>query len=120
MKELLFSVTKKDLDISYFSGSGAGGQHRNRHMNCVRIYHKDSGARTTGQSHKEKIANTKEAFRNLNKHPKFKIWMNKRISEIKKGKSLEKEVDEMMIESNLKIEFKENGKWVSTEFGERM
>ena len=27
MKELLFSVTKKDFDITYFSGKGAGGQH---------------------------------------------------------------------------------------------
>jgi len=60
MRELLFSVTKKDLEITYFSGSGGGGQHRNRHKNCVRMYHPDSGVRTTGQSHKEKRSNEKK------------------------------------------------------------
>jgi len=32
-KEHLFSVTKKDIEITYYSGRGAGGQHRNRHKN---------------------------------------------------------------------------------------
>jgi len=33
MRELAFSVTKKDLEITYFSGTGKGGQHRNKHKN---------------------------------------------------------------------------------------
>ena len=33
-KELLFSVTKKDFSITWFSGTGAGGQYRNKHQNC--------------------------------------------------------------------------------------
>ena len=112
MKELLFSVTKKDLTISFFSGSGAGGQHRNRHKNCVRMFHKDSGVRTTGQSHKEKLANIKEAFKNLTTNPKFKAWMNLKTHEVIKGKTIEKEVEEWLDEENLKFEIKEKGKWV--------
>jgi len=111
-KELLFSVTKKDLIINFFSGSGAGGQHRNRHKNCVRMFHEDSGVRTTGQSHKEKNTNLREAFKNLTTHPKFKIWMNIKISEKIKGKTIEKEVEEWMDKENLKIEFREKDKWI--------
>lgn len=115
MKELLFSVTKKDLDISFFSGSGAGGQHRNKHKNCVRMKHRDSGTTATGQAHKERKANLKEAFVGLTKHSKFKLWQSMRIQEVLKGKSIEKEVEEMIQPENLKVEYRENKKWVKGE-----
>jgi len=35
--------TKKDFKIDWYSGSGAGGQHRNKHQNCCRIIHIESG-----------------------------------------------------------------------------
>ena len=73
-KELLFSITRKDLKIDYFSGTGAGGQHRNKHQNCVRLRHSVSGAIVTGQSHRERRSNIKEALNNLVSSPKFKIW----------------------------------------------
>lgn len=104
-KELLFSITKKDLKITFFSGRGAGGQHRNRHQNCVRIHHKESGVLVTGQSHREKRQNVKEALKNLVNHKKFKLWNMKKVSEILDGKSIEQKVEEMMSEENLKIEY---------------
>lgn len=56
-KDLLFSVTRKDLDIDcFFSGSGAGGQNRKRNQNCCRIKHIDSGVIVTGQSPKSRHA----------------------------------------------------------------
>ena len=113
MKQLLFSVTKKDLDIQFFSGSGAGGQHRNKHQNCVRIYHKDSGARSTGQSHKERKANLREAFKNLTKHGKFRMWQNMKIQEVQKGKTLEKEIDESLCIDNLKVEYNRESRWTT-------
>ncbi len=61
----LFSITKKDFEISYFSGKGSGGQHRNKHQNCVRMKHKESGIISVGQNHKNRQANLKEALRNL-------------------------------------------------------
>lgn len=115
-KELLFSITKKDLKIDYFSGSGAGGQHRNKHQNCVRMYHPESGVRTTGQSHRERKANLREAFQNLTNHPRFKMWQTTRIQEVLKGKTIEKEVEEMVQADNLKIECQEGGKWIEVSY----
>ena len=111
-KELLFSVTKKDLDINFFSGTGGGGQHRNKHQNCVRIRHSASGALVTGQSNKERRSNIREALYNLVKNPLFKVWHSRMVNEVFTGKTLEQVVDDSMVEDNLKIEVKESGKWV--------
>ncbi len=110
-KELLFSVTKKDLKVEYFSGTGAGGQHRNKHQNCVRIHHSDSGVIVTGQSNRERVANRREAIKNLVTHPKFKMWQNLKVQESLIGKSIEEVVEKMVIPKHLKIEIKEDGKW---------
>lgn len=43
-KHLLFSLTKKDFEVSTFCTGGKGGQHRNAKQNGVRILHPASGA----------------------------------------------------------------------------
>lgn len=111
-KELLFSVNKKDFQIDYFSGTGAGGQKRNKTQNCVRIHHKDSGVIVTGQSHKERKSNLREAFQNLIKSTQFKLWHTRRIMECQEGETIKQKVKKSMRSENLKIECKENGKWV--------
>ena len=111
MKELLFSVTKKDIDINFFSGSGAGGQHRNKHQNCVRMFHRDSGARSIGQSHREKNSNLREAFKSLVEKPEFKLWHARRVMEETSGETTEETVSKMMAIENLKIESVVDGKW---------
>jgi len=111
-KELLFSVTKKNLNIEYFSGKGAGGQYRNKHQNCVRIHHKESGAMATGQSNRERKANIKEAFDGLIKHPKFKLWHSMMVYQVMNGKSIDEMVEEQIKSNNLKIEGKKDNKWV--------
>lgn len=63
MKEL--HLTKKDFKLEWFSGQGGGGQHRNKHQNCCRITHIESGLRTQGTSNRERPANQKEAFQKL-------------------------------------------------------
>lgn len=63
MQEL--HLTRKDFRIEWFSGTGAGGQYRNKHQNCCRMTHIESGLRTTGQSHRERPANQAEAFNKL-------------------------------------------------------
>lgn len=114
-KELLFSITKKNFRFDFFSGKGAGGQHRNRHKNCVRIFHDDSGAMAVGQSHREKQANIKEAFNRLTKHPKFKIWHSMMVNKILTGKSIDDIIEEQLVPKNLKIEVRSDSGW--TEYG---
>jgi protein subunit release factor B len=112
-KELLFSVTKKDFDIHWFSGRGAGGQFRNKHQNCVRLKHPESGAYSTGQSHRERSANLREALRGLTDSALFKTWINRKAWEVIEGKKIEEKVEEMMYPENLKVEFMdENNKWI--------
>ena len=111
MKELLFSVTKNDLEVDWFSGTGCGGQYRNKHQNCCRIRHKDSGAIATGQSQRDRVSNLKEAMENLTKSPKFKAWVKVRVGEVTGEKvDIEAKVDRAM--RYLKFEVKdEAGNW---------
>lgn len=105
-KKLLFSITKRDFDITYFSGSGGGGQHRNKHQNCVRIKHRETGIITTGQNEKSLVQNKKDAFIKMAKHPKFQDYLRIRASgEELDLKEIEEKVEEMMQEKYLKVEY---------------
>ncbi|MFK5947228.1 MAG: peptide chain release factor-like protein [Methylococcales bacterium] len=65
MKEI--HLTKKDFKIDWFSGQGAGGQHRNKHQNCCRITHIKTGLCAQGTNHRERVANQRDAFNRLAK-----------------------------------------------------
>ena len=111
-KELLFSVTKKDLVLEYFSGTGAGGQYRNRHKNSCRCKHPPSGAVGVCQDQRSKIQNTKIAFRRMVDSEKFQVWLKIEVSratgELQRIKEkVNKEID------NVKVEIKnEDGFWI--------
>lgn len=110
-RELLFSVTKKDFKVDYFSGTGSGGQHRNKHQNCVRIHHVDSGVIGVGQSHRERKANRREALDNIVNNPVFKLWHTRRTMECLEGKTIEQKVDELLRPKNLRVEVRRDGRW---------
>lgn len=63
MKEL--HLTKKDFKIDWFSGTGSGGQNRNKIQACCRITHIESGISAVGQNNRNRIANQRDAFRQL-------------------------------------------------------
>jgi protein subunit release factor A len=65
MKEL--HLTKKDFRVDWFSGTGAGGQYRNKHQNCCRITHIQSGITSQSTEYRERIANLRSAFNRLAK-----------------------------------------------------
>lgn len=109
-RELLFSIIKKDFTITWFSGRGAGGQHRNKHQNCCRIKHSDSGVLVTGQDQRSRRDNLRNAFKRLTNHPKFKSWLRIEASAVAYGKDkMKKELDDAvekaMRPENLKVEY---------------
>lgn len=111
-KELLFSVTKKDLDVQTFKSGGAGGQHQNKTDSGVRIRHKESGAVGESREQKSQYQNKRIALKRLTENKKFKLWLNRKAIEIIDKKTLDQRVKEMMSENNIKMEIQENGKWV--------
>jgi len=46
------SVPETDLQLEWYSGSGAGGQHRNKHQNSARLRHLPTGIVVTAQCRK--------------------------------------------------------------------
>jgi hypothetical protein len=111
-KEILFSVTKKDLNISWFSPKGPGGQNKNKTQNACRICHPASGATATGQEQRDRTQNLKAAFQRLTKHPKFIIWWKRKVWECLEGETLEERVDKEMRPENIRVEVQRDGKWV--------
>jgi protein subunit release factor A len=63
MREL--HLTKKDFRLEWYSGTGAGGQHRNKHQNCCRITHIETGITETGQTERDRPSNQRKAFEKL-------------------------------------------------------
>lgn len=109
-KDLLFSVTKKDFKWNYFSGSGGGGQHKNRHKNCVRLHHPDSGARSVCQDYKEKRQNEKVAFRRIIKTKEFQDWLIVESSRVTgQLEEIEKRVEREL--DKVKLEIKIDDRW---------
>ena len=59
------TLTKNDFKLEWFSGRGAGGQHRNKHQNCCRITHIETGLMASGQSSRSRVENQRYAFKAL-------------------------------------------------------
>lgn len=112
MREKIFSLGPNDFEVTWFSGTGAGGQYRNHHCNCCRIKHKETGIIGTGQSNRNQEANKKEAFMSLYNNPSFQLWLKGKINEaLYNTESIDDIVDREM--KNIKIEVKnDEGKWV--------
>lgn len=58
-------IDERDVRYEAFSGSGPGGQYRNRHANCVRAIHVPTGTVATSTSERSLTQNKKNAFENL-------------------------------------------------------
>jgi len=109
VRDLLFSITKKDFTFQYFTAGGKGGQHQNKVHSAVRVIHKDSGARAESRKSRHQHENKKIAFRKLITTDTFKKWHRIKSAEmngkIKTKEQLCKEVEASMTPENLKVEY---------------
>lgn len=75
------SVEDKDLKIEWYSGTGAGGQHRNKHQNSCRITHISTGMVATAQcrSRENSLAEAKQSIMEKIDN-KFKTQYNNEVA----------------------------------------
>jgi peptide chain release factor 1 len=57
-------IDPSDFKIEWYSGTGAGGQHRNKHQNSIRLTHLPTGLVVTSQC-RSREASHKEAMDNM-------------------------------------------------------
>ena len=106
----LVSVTRKDLRIDFYKGTGKGGQKRNKTENCCRITHLESGAVGKSEEGRSKEHNKKAAFVRMTQAPEFQGWMR---LETARALGLDAEIEKSLRPQNLKIEVKNAaGLWV--------
>lgn len=110
MKELIHSVTKKDFDVQFTKGSGAGGQKRNKTSSACRIIHRESGAVGYAEDTRSQLQNKRLAFERLIETGQFKAWHKQAIGRKAVSKTL---IEEQLKPSNLRVEIKNSdGVWV--------
>jgi protein subunit release factor B len=123
-RELLFSVTKSDLEVQTFRCGGNGGQKQNKTESGVRIRHRDSGAVAESREARTQLENKRIAWRRLRETPEFAMWFRKRLAEAAMSaderreaeRRLEEAVNRQMSPGNLLIEVRNPaGNWVRVE-----
>jgi peptide chain release factor 1 len=63
------NINEQDIRIEWFSGTGAGGQYRNKHQNSCRIVHVPTGLTVTAQC-RERSNSLKQARQELERRLK--------------------------------------------------
>lgn len=111
----LFSVSIKDCREEHIAATkGGGGQRKNRRHTAVRITHEPSGAVGFSADERDQRRNREEAFRRMAESKQFRAWVRRCAAELITGKSIEDRVEEAMEPQNLKVEVREEGKWVES------
>lgn len=100
----VFTLTSKDFKWEYFRAGGPGGQNQNKRNTGVRCKHEASGAVGESREHRTQLQNKREAFKRMGESAHFVFWANQLVAgmDIKK---IEREVDQMLGEDNLRIEY---------------
>ena len=61
----LRTFTAKDFILEWYSGTGPGGQKRNKVKACCRITHIETGIKVQSTEHRSRVANQEAAFTKL-------------------------------------------------------
>jgi protein subunit release factor B len=105
MSKVEFSVRISDCREEAFRGSGNGGQKKQKTSSGIRLTHEASGVQVEDESTRSQHKNRVNALHKLANHPKFRAWCSAESRARAEGfSSLERKVDDLMKEDNLKIE----------------
>ena len=55
-------ITEDQFRYEWFSGTGKGGQHRNKHQNCCRCIHEPTGIQANGTNSRSREDNKQAAY----------------------------------------------------------
>ena len=55
-------ITEDQFRFEWFSGTGKGGQHRNKHQNCCRCIHEPTGITANGTNSRSREDNRRAAY----------------------------------------------------------
>lgn len=55
-------ITEDQFRFEWFSGTGKGGQHRNKHQNCCRCIHEPTGIQANGTNSRSREDNRRAAY----------------------------------------------------------
>ncbi len=106
------SVDGGDFRVETFRSGGKGGQHQNTTDSGARIIHVATGISAESRSERSQKYNKRIAFRNLINKPEFQLWL--RLETAKRTgvfKDIDKQVESMMEDKNLRVEIKRDGRW---------
>lgn len=80
LRSPLMKRDSSDFLVEWFSGSGAGGQHRNKHQNCARILHIPTGLKQERQG-RSREANYRDAMVALTATLDDRLWSGSKAVE---------------------------------------
>jgi hypothetical protein len=113
-RELLFRVTRADLEETPIRGRGPGGQHRNKSHTGIRLVHPASGARAEATDSRSQTINRQEAWRRLRETPEFRHWFREMVATTMGRPSVEQEVSRLMAPENITTQvLDDNGRWTT-------
>ncbi len=111
-RELLFSVTQKDLVFQTFRAGGKGGSNANKTSMGVRFVHPPSGAVGESREERSQLQNKRNAFNRLARSPKFQAWLKLETAR-RNGEEaiIAAEVKAAMADENLLVEQRTASGW---------
>lgn len=114
MRELLFSVTAKNVVWQFLRGSGKGGQKKNKTSSAVRCTHKESGATGYAEDTRSQAQNRRLAFKRMGQDKLFPAWVRIKAAEVSgETDRIKARVDESMKFTLVEVK-DEDGRWVIT------
>ena len=114
MRKLVLSVTARDCEWTYFRGSGAGGQKRNKTSNCARCAHAPSGAVGIGQDGRSQTHNRRTAFKQMAESEKFRAWVRLECARwAGHTGEAERYAEREIRSSRVRVEVQQDGRWVA-------